>query len=357
MALGEGVVDTRPLRYDDEIVLSEITSQAMLRNSSGLGLFVYADELALDVPQRGDASTPGIHECAFRVCSHQAHRAQDELDKALLANGLSPGNWRAELGPAHPMYPGISLLEHEAQKEAEANEHRRSTSRGQVVSYGDRVQLQHAWSGGLVTAVREPSEQDPQGMLIQLVRRVEEGAWFTVLSPGKILQHGSRVLNNAEIFLESVRYPGRYLALNIACASLDSKIAIEASLLPHSYIHRRLECFLGFNRQTFAARIFRREVVNSSLPRAKAGGDPHPALAVSGDGAYVAAPIPKRAISGSDIVQLYHQEEDAMLVVETATRAGASITDHDKPAERGLALFMPLQAKHQHPGAAAFHLY
>ena len=61
-------------------------------------------------------------------------------------------------------------------------------------------------------------------MLIQLVRRVEEGAWFTVLSPGKILQRGSRVLNNAEIFLESVRYPGRYLALSIACASLDSKI-------------------------------------------------------------------------------------------------------------------------------------
>jgi hypothetical protein len=147
------------------------------------------------------------------------------------------------------------------------------------------------------------------------------------------------------------------------------KIVIEASLLPHSYIHRRLECFLGFNCQPFAARILRREVVNSSLPRGKAGGDPHPAalaLAVSGEGAYVAAPIPKRAISGSDIVELYRQEEDAMLVVETATRAGASITDHDKPAERGLfmplqakhqRLFMPLQAKHQHPGAAAFHLY
>ena len=196
-------------------------------------------------------------------------------------------------------------------------------------------------------------------MLIQLVRRVEEGAWFTVLSPGKILQHGSRVLSNAEIFMESVRYPGRYLALE-HCVSLDSKIAIEASLLPHSYIHRRLECFLGFNRQPFAARILRREVVSSSLPRAKAGGDPHPAalaLVVSGEGAYVAAPIPKCAISGNDIVELYRQEEDAMLVVETATRAGASITDHDKPAERGLALFMPLQAKHQHPGAAAFHLY
>jgi hypothetical protein len=52
---------------------------------------VYADELALDVPQRGDASTPEIHECAVRVCSHQAHRAPDELDKALLASGLSPG--------------------------------------------------------------------------------------------------------------------------------------------------------------------------------------------------------------------------------------------------------------------------
>jgi hypothetical protein len=32
-------VDTRPLRYDDEIVLSEITSQAMLRKSSGLYLY------------------------------------------------------------------------------------------------------------------------------------------------------------------------------------------------------------------------------------------------------------------------------------------------------------------------------
>ena len=61
--------------------------------------------------------------------------------------------------------------------------------------------------GGLVTAVREPPQQDPHAMLIQLVRRVEEGAWFTVLSPGTILQHGSRVLNNAELCLESVRYP------------------------------------------------------------------------------------------------------------------------------------------------------
>jgi hypothetical protein len=78
-------------------------------SSPGLGLFVYADELALDVPQRGDASTPGIHLCAVRVCSHQAHRAQDELDKALLSSGLSPGNWRAELGPAHAMYPDCLL--------------------------------------------------------------------------------------------------------------------------------------------------------------------------------------------------------------------------------------------------------
>jgi hypothetical protein len=54
----------------------------------------------------------------------------------------------------------------------------------------------------------------------------------------------------------------------------QDKIAIEALLLPHSYIHRRRECFLGFNRQTFAARIFRREVVNSSLSRAKAGANP-----------------------------------------------------------------------------------
>jgi hypothetical protein len=199
-------------------------------------------------------------------------------------------------------------------------------------------------------------------MLMQLVRRVEEGAWFTVLSPGKILQHGSRVPNNAEIFSGKRTISGTLPGLEhcLCFSGQQDKIAIEASLLPHSYIHRRLECFLGFNRQPFAARIFRREVVNSSLPRAKAGGDPHPAalaLVVSGEGAYVAAPIPKCAISGNDIVELYRQEKDAMLVVETATRAGASITDHDKPAERGLALFMPLQTKPQHPGAAAFHLY
>ncbi len=69
-------MDTRPLRYDDEIVLSEITSQAMLRNSSGLGLFVYADELALDVPQRGDASTPGIHECDVSGSNSDTRRSE-----------------------------------------------------------------------------------------------------------------------------------------------------------------------------------------------------------------------------------------------------------------------------------------
>jgi hypothetical protein len=161
---------------------------------------VYADELALDVPQRGDASTPGIHECAVRVCSHQAHRAQDELDKALLANGLSPGNWRAELGPAHAMYPGSVCWN---------TKHRQRPRPMSTVA----ALLACGWvrmvigCGGLVTAVREPPQQDPHGMLIQLVRRVEEGAWFTVLSPGTILQHGSRVLNNAELCLESVRYP------------------------------------------------------------------------------------------------------------------------------------------------------
>jgi hypothetical protein len=38
MVLVEGIFDTRPLRYGDEIVLSELTSLALLRSSAGLGL-------------------------------------------------------------------------------------------------------------------------------------------------------------------------------------------------------------------------------------------------------------------------------------------------------------------------------
>ena len=338
MVLVEDIVDTRPLRYGDEIVLSELTSLALLRSSAGLGSYVYADEIAQDVSMRGAASTPGIHECAFRLCPHQAHRAQDELDKALAANNLSAEHWRAQLGPAHTMYPGFSVLAHEAEKEAEANTHRTSASRGQVIAYGERVQIVHAWSGGVVTAIREPSEQDPQGILIQLVQRVDEGTWFTVLSPGKAVQHGDRVRNNAEIVLESVRYPGRYMALNVAAASLDASIDIEASLLPHSYINRRLECFLGFHKQTFAARIFRRETVNnSSLPPAPRAREESSKLAVTVPEAYVATAIEQRRIVGTDIIQLYHREDDAMLVVETPTRAGAELNDHNKPADRGVA--------------------
>jgi len=354
MVLVEGL-DTRPLRYGDEVMLSEKASLAVLRGSTGLGTYLYADELAADVPQRGAASIPGMHECAFRLCAHQAYRAQDELDKALAVDNLGQG-WRAKLGPAHPRYSGISVLAHEAEKEAQANTHRSSTTRGRVIAYGERVQLQHAWSGAIVTAIREPSEQDPQGILIQLVQQMDEGAWFTVLSPGKALQHGDCVRNNAAIVLENARYPGRYLALNTATASLDATIDIEASLLPHSYIRRRLECFLGFHQQSFAACIFRREAVNASLLPPRPGtGQSAARLALAAQGAYVAAGIAERRITGTDIVQLYHREDDAMLVVEVPTR-GADLTDHQKPAERGVAFFMPLQGQQQDPGAKSLFL-
>ncbi len=87
------------------------------------------------------------------------------------------------------------------------------------------------------------------------------GGWFRMVIGCSCSMHGGEVWS-------------RQSASPRNSASLDSYIAIEASLLPHSYIHRRLECFLGFNRQPFAARIFRREVVNSSLPRAKRGETP-----------------------------------------------------------------------------------
>ena len=242
MVLQEGEVDTRPLRYGDEVVLAELASRALLRSSAGLGSYLYGDELAEDVPRRNTISTPGVHECAFRLCAHEEHCAQDEFSKALAANRLSPETWREELGPAHPLYPGISGLARGADAEAQANERRSSAARGRVITYGERIQLLHTWSGRLVTVIREHSEQNPQGMLIQLVQRADEGAGFSMLSPGKVLRNGDRVRNNAELVLESARYPGRYLAFNTGCASLNASEAVEASLLPHAYISRRFEC-------------------------------------------------------------------------------------------------------------------
>ena len=347
MLLQEGIVDTRELRYGDEIVLSELRTLALLRSSAGLGSYLYADELAMDVPHRDTNSTPGIHECTFRLCVHQEHQAQDEFNKAITVNRLSPDNWRAELGAGNPLYTGISVLAHEAEQEKHANDHRNNTSRGRVIAYGERVQLCHSWSGGIMTAIREPSEQNPQGILIQLVRKSDEGAWFTVQSPGKALQHGDRVRNNAEIVLESVRYPGRYAALNVETASLDARIEIEESLLPHSYISRRLECFLGFHQQSWAVRIFRREAASAAsltLDTVAAGAS---ALVIRRAGAYTGAALEERRIVGTDIVQLYHRDDDALLVVETPTRAGANLPTHHKPQDRGVAFFMPLKGRQQ----------
>jgi hypothetical protein len=357
MVLIQGVVDTRPLHYGDEIILSELSSQALLRSSPGIGSYVYADELAFDVPGRGSASTPGIHECAFQICVHQAHRAQDEFAKSLAINNLRPDTWSKELGPASPIFPGISVLAHEAEKEAKTNEHRRISSLGQGIAYGDKVQLHHSWSGAILTATREPSEQEPRGMLIQLVQRMDEGAWFTVLSPGKALQNGDAVRNNAEIILESARYPGRYLSLNISSASLDSQVAIEASLLPHPYIHRRLECFLGSRRQTLAVRVFKKQAASAiSLPAPQGTHTEHAVEPLAVGSLHVAGgsrapPLQERWIVGTDIVQLYHREDDAMLVVETETHAAADLTSDHAPPERGVAFFMPLEGKQQDPGA------
>ena len=358
MALDEGVIDTQPLRHGDEIILSELFSRSLLRSSSGLGTYLYADELAEDVPERGSFSIPGIHECAFLLTPHQEYRAQDEFNKALAANRLSPDAWRAELGAASALYPGVSMLAREAEIEVEANAHRTSAFCGRVVVYGERIQLQHVWSGGTVTAFREASEQDPQGILIQLVQRVDEGAWFTVLPPRKALQHGERVRNNAEIVLESVRYPGRYLTLNTGRASLDASVPIEASLLPHSYISRRLECFLGFHRQIFAARIFRQTngAAATSVQDVASSDTRRPAQALPAMAGHVARPKADHRIVGTEIVQLYHREDDAVLVVETPSQGGGDLTDHQKPAERGLAFFMPLHGKQQDPGAKSLFL-
>jgi len=353
MVLHEGAVDTRPLRYGDEVVLTELATHALLRSSAGLGTYLYGDELAEDVPGRSAISTPGIHECAFRLCVHQEHCAQDELAKALAANRLRPDTWREQLGPAHPLYPGISGLAHGADAEAQANERRGSAARGRVITYGERVQLLHTWSGRLVTVIREHSEQNPQGMLIQLVERVDEGAWFTVLSPGKVLRHGDRVRNNAELVLESARYPGRYVAFNTGNASLDAGEDIEASLLPHTYISKRFECYLGFHRQVFSARIFRQQDEGQVVAREDASAGVHSSAKGLCD---VEAASPQRRILGTDIVQVYHPEGDAMLVVEVPTRATADLSDFHKPPDRGVAFFMPLHGRQQDPGAKSLFL-
>ena len=352
MVLQDGEVDTQELRYGDEVVLSESATLALLRSSPGIGSYLYADELAPDVPARGTTSVPGIHECAFRLCVQQSYRAQDELDKALAVHNLSSERWRDELSATHWLYPGISVLAHEAAKEAQANERKTSMLRGQVIQYGNNVQLQHAWTGSFLSAIREPSEQDSQGILVQLVADVHEGAWFTVLSPGKALRHGARVCNNAHLVLESVRYPGRYLSLNTTSASLDSEIAIEASLLPHKYIRRRLECFLGFQKQLFNARLFQRQAFDfTRLPALMSQCQVRVASEESADARHVAASLTPRRIVGTDIVQLYHREDDAMLVVETKVHASSDINENHAPPERGLAFFMPLEGKQQDPGA------
>ena len=140
-------------------------------------------------------STPGIHECAFRLCVHQEHCAQDELAKALAANRLRPDTWREQLGPAHPLYPGISGLAHGADAEAQANERRGSAARGRVITYGERVQLLHTWSGRLVTVIREHSEQNPQGMLIQLVEHLLQ--LLLLVARPELLQHRIEALQHA----------------------------------------------------------------------------------------------------------------------------------------------------------------
>ena len=53
MVLQDGEVDTQELRYGDEVVLSESATLALLRSSPGIGSYLYADELAPDVPARG----------------------------------------------------------------------------------------------------------------------------------------------------------------------------------------------------------------------------------------------------------------------------------------------------------------
>jgi hypothetical protein len=135
-----------------------------------------------------------------------------------------------------------------------------------------------------------------------------------MLSPGKVLRHGDRVRNNAELVLESARYPGRYLAFNTGSASLNASEAVEASLLPHAYISRRFECYLAFHRQVFLARIFRQGGEGRGMEGGVDHTSPAPSavpmrkdrsLVVHGAERFVEAANALRRIVGTDIVQVY----------------------------------------------------
>ena len=80
MVLLEGVVDTRPLRFGDEVVLAELATRALLRSSTGLGSYLYGDELAEDVPfpdaNRLPLQVAGDHGEAARALGQHTPRRQ-----------------------------------------------------------------------------------------------------------------------------------------------------------------------------------------------------------------------------------------------------------------------------------------
>ncbi|KAK3288715.1 hypothetical protein CYMTET_3820 [Cymbomonas tetramitiformis] len=200
-------------------VLEDATLEKGYANAAG-----WADKkLRVDILTRQCDLPPFLADCQFEIRTKRQYAALKALKKwALTAGGRRMG------GVATPV---LSLQA----TERSVNEAEYLRSIGNIVNYGDVIQLRHLGTGEYVTIKKERAEQDRQCMRVVLQKDGDEGSWLQVMPAYRGKSEGDPVMLDDTVTLSFSKYP----ASNLHMSELRAQSAQAAKV--HHYVLERRE--------------------------------------------------------------------------------------------------------------------
>ncbi|KAG9509653.1 Inositol 1,4,5-trisphosphate receptor, partial [Fragariocoptes setiger] len=154
-------------------------------------------------PERGDLERPPakFRDCLFKLCHQHRYGAQKQL--------YEKRTYDAQM---------YERLKRAAELERQQNENESKKCEGDVLKYGQLIQLLHVKSNKYLTVNKEATAiVEKRAMRVYLDSKGNEGSWFAVKPNYKVRTNGDEVVVGDCVNLEAVDAPGQMLHASEGC--------------------------------------------------------------------------------------------------------------------------------------------